>query len=100
MLSTFPDFKAERNILPERAFPVLQEVCEAQGLDFQVVDMRWGVTAEMMNDHQVSALCLQEINTCRQVSCGPNFVVSEEREREREIDRERESCAPRSSRPL
>ena len=38
--------------------------------------MRWGVTDDVMNDHQVSQLCLQEIKTCQQISCGPNFVVS------------------------
>ena len=75
----FSDFKAERNILPEKVFPLLHQFCEdeVKGIEFQVVDMRWGVTDEMINDHQVSALCLQEIKTCMQVSCGPNFVVSE-----------------------
>ena len=38
--------------------------------------MRWGVTDEMLNDHQVTDLCLKEIENCRQVSCGPHFVVS------------------------
>ena len=71
----FSDFKAERNILPRKAYPQLREFCQDLGLDFQVVDMRWGVTDDMMNDHQVSALCLREIEICRQVSCGPNFVV-------------------------
>ena len=38
--------------------------------------MRWGVTDEMMNDHQVTDLCIREIEHCQQVSCGPSFVVS------------------------
>ena len=38
--------------------------------------MRWGVTDEMMNDHQVTSLCIREIEHCQQVSCGPSFVVS------------------------
>lgn len=69
------DFKAERNTLPRGAYPELQKFCAEYGLDFQVVDMRWGVTDELMNDHLVSELCLREIDTCKKVSCGPNFVV-------------------------
>ena len=40
------------------------------------MDMRWGVTDEMLNDHQVTDLCIKEIENCQQVSCGPSFVVS------------------------
>ena len=70
------DFKAERNMLPRLAYPKLQQHCSREGLDFQVVDMRWGVTDDVINDHQVSQLCINEIVTCQQLSCGPNFVVS------------------------
>lgn len=70
------DFKAERNELLRSAFPSLQLYCAQQGLDFQVVDLRWGVTDEVINDHQVSALCLREIAACQRLSVGPNFVVS------------------------
>ena len=38
--------------------------------------MRWGVTDEMLNDHQVTDLSIKEIENCQQVSCGPSFVVS------------------------
>ena len=40
------------------------------------MDMRWGVTDEMLNDHQVTDFCIKEIENCQQVSCGPSFVVS------------------------
>ena len=70
------DFKAERNMLPRLAYPKLQQYCSQKGLDFQVVDMRWGVTDDVINDHQVSRLCINEIVTCQQISCGPNFVAS------------------------
>lgn len=69
------DFKAERNVLLRDSFPVLQQYCAELGLDFQVVDLRWGVTDEVINDHQVSAVCLSEIASCQRVSVGPNFVV-------------------------
>ncbi len=70
------DFKAERNILHQKAFPRLKSYCNDLGLDLNVVDMRWGLTDDVINDHQVSALCIDEIITCQTVSCGPNFVVS------------------------
>ena len=69
------DFRAERNILARKAYQDLERYCDQLGLDFQVVDLRWGVTDEVINDHQVSELCLKEITACQVVSCGPNFVV-------------------------
>ena len=45
-------------------------------MNFQMVDMRWGVTNEAQNDHMTSACCLKEIRNCINVSAGPNFVVS------------------------
>lgn len=74
--STFTDFKAERNILPQRAYPELRQYCSKNGLDFQVADMRWGVTQDMVDDHQVTDLCLMEIENCQKLSVGPAFVVS------------------------
>ena len=74
-LSLLSDYKAERNALARFAYPELQQYCIQLGLDFQVVDLRWGVTDEVINDHQVSELCLREIATCQQVSLGPHFVV-------------------------
>ncbi|KAH3837293.1 hypothetical protein DPMN_110678 [Dreissena polymorpha] len=40
-----------------------------------MVDMRWGVTNEVQNDHMTSTCCLKEIRNCQNVSIGPNFVV-------------------------
>ncbi|CAD5113598.1 DgyrCDS2759 [Dimorphilus gyrociliatus] len=73
--STFTDFKAERNILPQRAYPELRNYCSNNGLDFQVADMRWGVTQDMVDDHQVTDLCLMEIENCQKLSVGPAFVT-------------------------
>jgi len=75
LLLVMLDFKAERNTLLRSAFPLLQHHCAERGLDFQVVDLRWGVTDDVINDHQVTALCLREINTCQRLSVGPNFIV-------------------------
>jgi hypothetical protein len=70
------DMRAERNILSLEVFPRLKEYCGRHDLDFQVVDMRWGITDESQNDHSAEKICLQEIDNCQQTSLGPNFVVS------------------------
>eukprot|EP00058_Branchiostoma_floridae_P009028 XP_002594516.1 hypothetical protein BRAFLDRAFT_124973 [Branchiostoma floridae] len=75
MSSTFSDMAKERNILLQKAYPELREFCQKQGLDFQVMDMRWGVRDEVVADHMTCALCLMEIDTCKRLSVGPNFVA-------------------------
>ncbi|XP_064609072.1 NACHT and WD repeat domain-containing protein 2-like [Liolophura sinensis] len=74
--STFSDMIWERNALMERVYPKLKDYCrDEHGLEFQAVDMRWGVHADAQNDHQASSLCLQEIRNCQELSIGPNFVI-------------------------
>ena len=42
--STFTDMLMERNTLMEYVYPKIKEYCrEKHGLEYQVVDMRWGV---------------------------------------------------------
>ena len=67
--------RAERNILAIEVYPYLRKFCSQLGLDFQVVDMRWGVTEVSQNDHSVEKLCLLEVENCQKTSRGPNFVV-------------------------
>ncbi|XP_061195706.1 uncharacterized protein LOC133203923 [Saccostrea echinata] len=73
--STFSDMRAERNILSHEVFPKLKQLCLSKDLDFQVVDMRWGVTEDCQNDHSVDKICLQEVANCQKLSLGPNFVA-------------------------
>ena len=70
------DMRAERNILATEVYPYLRKFCSGLGLDFQVVDMRWGVTEDSQNDHSVEKLCLLEVENCQKTSRGPNFVVN------------------------
>ncbi|KAK3802261.1 hypothetical protein RRG08_004547, partial [Elysia crispata] len=66
----------ERNNLMEKVYPRLKDYCrEKHGLEFQVVDMRWGVRDEATDDHMTTRLCMQEIENCQRVSMGPNFIV-------------------------
>ena len=64
----------------QHTYPKLKEYCrEKHGLEFQVVDMRWGVRDEATDDHKTTELCMQEIDNCQRVSVGPNFVVTSEK---------------------
>lgn len=70
------DMRAERNMLARQVYPELRRRCAEFDLDFQVVDLRWGLTAETENDHSGTKVCLLEIKNCQDMSLGPNFVVS------------------------
>ena len=73
--STFTDMLMERNTLMEWVYPKIKEYCkERHGLEFQVVDMRWGVRDEMTNEHATTALCMNELRGCQKYSMGPNFI--------------------------
>ncbi|KAL5018770.1 hypothetical protein ScPMuIL_004492 [Solemya velum] len=73
--STFSDMRYERNMILREVFPFLKQYCASLDLDFQLLDMRWGVTDDSINDHSGEKLCLKEVETCQRVSLGPNFVA-------------------------
>ncbi|KAK6174050.1 hypothetical protein SNE40_017396 [Patella caerulea] len=73
--STFTDTEHERNYLMENTYPRLKEFCKNRGYEFQIVDMRWGVREEAVDDHMTTALCLKEIDLCNKLSTGPSFVT-------------------------
>ena len=51
--STFTDMLMERNTLMEYVYPKIKEYCrEKHGLEYQVVDMRWGVRDEMTDEQE------------------------------------------------
>jgi hypothetical protein len=68
--------RAERNALAKDAYPVIKEYCNNKlNLDFQVVDLRWGINDNASDEHSAEKICLAEIKNCQKVSLGPNFVV-------------------------
>lgn len=73
--STFSDLKAEREALQRQVWPALSALCAQHGARFQAIDRRWGVSQEAGLDQQTMAICLGEIDRCRQVSPRPNFIV-------------------------
>ena len=60
----------------EEIYPILKKYCKEKGLEFQAIDMRWGVPEEAQIDHLTSDLCMREVNKCKRVSFGPSCVVS------------------------
>jgi hypothetical protein len=73
--STFVDTKDWRNELMKDVYPFFQEMLAILGLDFRIVDMRWGVRESTGNDHGTSDLCFSEIFKCHELSLGPSFVT-------------------------
>jgi hypothetical protein len=68
--STFRDMHAEREELVKRIFPQLRELCEARGVIWGEVDLRWGITDEQKAEGQVLPICLAEIQRCRPYFIG------------------------------
>ena len=60
--STFRDMHAERNVLTQDVFPVLNERARSRRVQVVPIDLRWGLTAEQCEIVGALELCLQEIN--------------------------------------
>eukprot|EP00741_Cyanophora_paradoxa_P022863 tig00021521_g22083.t1 len=72
--STFSDMESERNDLLEDVFSYLSTLARRLGLSWQAVDMRWGVSSESVDDHDVTDICIDEVLRCAAESAGPAFV--------------------------
>lgn len=73
--STFSDFSNERDVLQKRVFPELSKMCRARGVEFQAVDLRWGIREDEAREQQTLDICLKEVQRCLEVSPQPNFLV-------------------------
>ena len=60
--STFRDMHAERNVMTQDVFPVLNERSRSRRVQVVPIDLRWGLTAEQCEIVGALELCLQEIN--------------------------------------
>ena len=47
--------------------------CQQRGVQFEVVDMRWGIRDEATDDHQTLAICCSEIARCQEGTVGPRL---------------------------
>ena len=72
--STFTDMVLEKTELVNHIFPILKTYCKDRyGIEFQMVDMRWGIRDESTDDHMTTSICLEELEHCKRVSVGPSF---------------------------
>uniref|UniRef100_A0A8C4WZ30 NACHT and WD repeat domain containing 2 n=1 Tax=Eptatretus burgeri TaxID=7764 RepID=A0A8C4WZ30_EPTBU len=69
------DTEAERRALHQHVIPKLREFCrDNYGLDFQAVDVYWGVELADRDDACVQALRMSLLDECIRTSTGPCFV--------------------------
>jgi hypothetical protein len=68
--STFRDFTGERDVLGKVVFPKLRRFCAGRGLSLTEVDLRWGVTEEMLLKGETITTCLHEVSLC-----APFFIA-------------------------
>lgn len=73
--STFSDFENERDALKERVFPKIHELCIRHHLQFQPIDLRWGVSETDALSQRTMSICLEEIKRCQDLSPQPNFLI-------------------------
>jgi WD40 repeat protein len=73
--STFADFQTERTVLQQRVFPRLRELCGAQGMRFQPLDLRWGVSEEAGRSQRTLGICFEEIRRSQAISPDFNFFI-------------------------
>ena len=67
--------REERNTVMSVVGPEIQHFCSTLDLEFQLVDLRWGINDQAVNMHAVEAICLEEIDRCKELSAGPNLIV-------------------------
>ncbi|HEX6865417.1 MAG TPA: DUF4062 domain-containing protein, partial [Thermoanaerobaculia bacterium] len=68
--STFLDMREERDQLLKVTFPQIQRLCEARGVFWDEVDLRWGIPDEEQAEGKVLSLCLEEVDACRPFFLG------------------------------
>ena len=62
--STFRDMQAERDELTFYVFPELRRRCRERYVEFDSVDLRWGITEEQSMQGEVLPICLAMIERC------------------------------------
>jgi len=55
------DTLVERKYISQFVIPKLELWCSAKGYDFSGIDLRWGLSSEISDDHQTSTIHMQEL---------------------------------------
>jgi hypothetical protein len=72
--STFADFTQERELLQNKVFPTLDAYCAAKGYQFQLLDLRWGISEEAQLNQRAAEICLDEVCAAKGYP-PPNFLI-------------------------
>jgi hypothetical protein len=69
------DTKCVRDAILRDVMPVLRAYGQERGVEFQMVDMWWGMTEAATNEHDTTRLCLAEIEHSARISASIFFVL-------------------------
>eukprot|EP00736_Rhodelphis_marinus_P008238 Rmarinus@m.27171 len=72
--STFTDTEVERNAFVAKVYPKVRSYATSLGLEFEAVEMRWGIRDEASSDHKTTELCMHQLERCKRESDGLFFV--------------------------
>eukprot|EP00736_Rhodelphis_marinus_P008356 Rmarinus@m.3959 len=72
--STFLDTVEERNAFMSHVYPNVRDYAKSLDLEFEAVEMRWGIRYEASSDHRTVEMCMQQLERCRKESAGLFFV--------------------------
>lgn len=73
--STFVDMTIERDLLQKEIVPEIKAYCKDKGWQFEVIDLRWGISAEAAAHHRTMHICLSELDRCMKISPRPNMIL-------------------------
>ena len=63
--STFLDMESERNILHQFVLPQLQRRAAEKFINVDFIDLRWGLSEEVLRSRNEVELCLEQIKKCQ-----------------------------------
>lgn len=72
--SVFQDKQLEREVV-NKLYSHFREFSDDFGIQFQIVDLRYEMKDEIINDILVAQLCRQEVAYSRKISLGPSLVI-------------------------
>lgn len=73
--STFQDMERERNAIQRIVVPRMKRKCADKGYQFEMVDLRWGISEEASQAHRTMSICLEELERSRLLSPKPCLLI-------------------------